>query len=104
MFYKHLLEQAFSLLIFYPLFLLVRSWSAFSCKLHCLLLLLLLSKSIQVNLGQVGLFCSRFLERDCLSHHIIPACLDLLSDNRQRIRPDREADVGLLVLVGSGGW
>jgi len=27
--------------IFYPLFLLVRSWSAFSCKLHCLLLLLL---------------------------------------------------------------
>jgi len=35
-------RKAFRLLIFYPLFLLVRSWSAFSCKLHCLLLLLLL--------------------------------------------------------------
>ena len=42
MFYKHLLEYAFRLLIFYQLFLLVLSWSAFSCKLHCLLLLLLM--------------------------------------------------------------
>jgi len=29
-------------MLFYPLFLTVRSWSAFSCKLHSLLLLLLL--------------------------------------------------------------
>ena len=47
---------AFRLLIFYPLFLLVRSWSAFSCKLHCLLLLLLLrycrsNQIVQINFG-----------------------------------------------------